>query len=756
MPVRGSCWPALDLFHEQVLKSVELKRREYETQERGRLDVKAANERAEFENSLRRLSSILGPDIPMPVPGGGSHNALIAACRLIGEKQGIDFKAPPDGIPPSADPLEEISHASRIRNRQVILKGDWWSRDNGPLLGFIEGDGRPVAILPAEGGYEICDPAAGSRLRATPESALELQPAAYMFYRSLPERALTGRDLFKLGLTGCTKRYPDRSRRRHDGGASLPWRHLLPPGSSSTRSSPMPRGGDLIQTALILCVCIVASFVFELTKAVSVLRVESKVDASLQAGVMDRLFSLPAPFFRKFTAGDLADRTLGINEIRRVMSGVAVQTMLASIFSFFYFALMYWYSVRLSLMATGLAMASVAFTCLASLAQVGYQRQLFGIQGQIFGTVLQFVTGISKIRLSGTENRAFAVWAEQFGRQRSIGFKAGVISSVLSTFNSAFPVLSMAALFYWLSNAQSDQISAGSFLGFFAAFTSLQYALVQLSSTLVSTLCVAPVYERAKPILETAPEVDLKKSHPGVLTGDIEVSHVCFRYSSDGPLVLDDVSFRAKPGEFIALAGDSGSGKSTLLRLLLGFESAESGGVYFDGQDLSGVDLRAFRQQIGVVLQNGRIMAGDIFRNIVGSSSLTVDDAWEAARMAGLDADIKQMPMGMHTALSAGGGTLSGGQRQRLMIARAIVRRPRIILFDEATSSLDNLTQSTVSRSLESLRATRIVIAHRLSTIINADVIFVLERGRIVQSGNYEQLIAQNGPFVELAKRQLL
>ena len=283
-----------------------------------------------------------------------------------------------------------------------------------------------------------------------------------------------------------------------------------------------------------------------------------------------------------------------------------------------------------------------------------------------------------------------------------------MISNLIATFNSAFPVVSLMAIFLWLSTKQAGLLSIGNFLAFYAAFSSFQMALVQLSLTLVATLYVVPLYERAKPILQTLPEVDTKKNHPGDLTGDIEVSHVCFRYSLDGPLVLDDVSFRAKPGEFVALVGTSGSGKSTLLRLLLGFEYPESGSIYYDGQDLTGIDIREMRRQTGVVLQNGRIMAGDIFRNIVGSSNLTIDDAWEAARMAGLDEDIRRMPMGMHTFLPPGVGTLSGGQRERLMIARAIVRKPRIILFDEATSALDNITQSIVSRSLEKLQATRV------------------------------------------------
>jgi len=266
---------------------------------------------------------------------------------------------------------------------------------------------------------------------------------------------------------------------------------------------------------------------------------------------------------------------------------------------------------------------------------------------------------------------------------------------------------------------------------------------------------VIPLYEQAKPILTTPPEVDQGKEHPGVLTGAIEAQRLRFRYHATSPLVLRDVSLSVRAGEFVALVGPSGSGKSTMLRLLLGFETPEAGSIYYDGHDLARLDRQALRRQIGVTLQNGRLMAGDIFSNIVGSSLATVDDAWESARMAGLADDIRAMPMGMHTVISEGAGTLSGGQRQRLLIARALVQKPRILFFDEATSALDNQTQDTVTTSLEQLKVTRVVIAHRLSTVLRADRIHVFDRGRIAEGGTYEELMAAGGLFRELARRQL-
>jgi ABC-type bacteriocin/lantibiotic exporter with double-glycine peptidase domain len=293
-------------------------------------------------------------------------------------------------------------------------------------------------------------------------------------------------------------------------------------------------------------------------------------------------------------------------------------------------------------------------------------------------------------------------------------------------------------------------------LAFNAAFGSFTHGTTLLSNTVTEVLQVIPQWQRTQPILQSVPEIDLTKADPGRLTGRISIDHVTFRYQLDAPLILENISIQAQPGEFIALVGASGSGKSTILRLLLGFETAQTGGVFYDGQDLAGLDVDAVRRQFGVVLQNGQLTAASIFENITGSSLTTLDEAWVAAHMAGLAADIENMPMQMHTMVSEGGGNISGGQRQRLLIARALVHKPRILLFDEATSALDNTTQAIVSKSLEQLQVTRVVIAHRLSTIQNADRIYVLQGGRIIQQGKFDDLATDtNGLFARLMARQI-
>ncbi|HSK77367.1 MAG TPA: NHLP bacteriocin export ABC transporter permease/ATPase subunit, partial [Thermoanaerobaculia bacterium] len=489
--------------------------------------------------------------------------------------------------------------------------------------------------------------------------------------------------------------------------------------------------------------------------SLAVLRLGGKIDGTLQAAVWDRLLSLPVSFFRRFTVGDLANRALGINAIREMLTGNVLTLLLAAVFSVFSFALLFYYSARLALVATGLVLFLAGVTLGLTWLQLRHQREILHIQGKIASLLFGLIHGIAKLRVAGAEARAFARWAERFAEQRRRTLAAQRAANVQAAFNAVYGVLASLAIFAVVGFSAEAALSLGEFLAFSAAFGQFLAAALSLVSVFSSVLAIVPVYERLTPILETVPEVDESKADPGELSGEIEFSHVSFRYQKDGPLILDDVSFKAGPGEFIALVGPSGAGKSTCLRLILGFEKPTSGSIYFDGQDLASLAAQSVRRQIGVVLQTGRPMAGSLFSNITGSSNLGIDAAWEAARLAGLEEDIKAMPMGMHTVISEGAETFSGGQKQRILIARAIVHRPRIVLFDEATSALDNRTQEIVSRSLERLKATRIVIAHRLSTIQNADRIYVVDGGRVVEEGTYSELLRRNGPFARLAERQI-
>ncbi len=732
--------------------------RRFEDAESSRVQAKEADKQYAISSAIRVLRGLLGG-----ADWGAGHpdaepDPLFAACQMVGRAMGIALKPlhKASGAAGAKDPLLRLADASRTRLRRVVLAGNWWEQDNGPLLGYLEADGRPVALLPAGvRAYEICDPADGSRARVTKEGAERLKPMAFSFFRSFPDRVLKTPDLIRFGLCGV---WPDITVIVLVGIAGALLNLLTPVATGVIFDSIVPAAqrSQLMQMTLGLFVAALAGLTFEITRSVAMLRAESRSNAAIEAAMWDRLLLLPIPFFRKFSAGDLAARANGINNIRQHLSQVVLGSLLSGVFSLFNLALLFYYSSMLALVATGLVLLSVVVTGISSLLTLKYTRQYLDVQGKISGLVLQLVTGISKLRVAGAEPQAYAQWAQSFAVEKRLHLKSQIIANGFGVFNAIFPTLTSICLFGTIAFYLKDQIPTGAFLAFNAAWGAFVASMLGMTASLMSTLEIIPLYQRTKPILESTPEIDNTKVDPGILTGRIEFSHVMFRYTEDGPLVLNDLSFEIHPGEFVAVVGPSGSGKSTLLRLLLGFEAPESGALFFDRLDQAGLDIAAVRKQLGVVLQNGKLIPGTIFDNIVGASTLTLDDAWDAARKAGLADDIERMPMGMHTVLSEGAGTISGGQRQRLMIARAIVSRPRIVLFDEATSALDNPTQAVVSQSLVQLQATRVVIAHRLSTIVHANRILVLQNGKLVQNGDYPTLLHQPGLFADLAKRQLV
>jgi NHLM bacteriocin system ABC transporter ATP-binding protein len=743
----------LAAFHATVQASLDRDEALAEAARQDHLRAKVDSARGVFEGALWKLASVIREEPPETI--ATTDLPLVKACRKVADALGIELVVPPDIAAgrEGNDPVTAIAAASRFRTRQVLLGDRWWTQDNGAMLAFDGPEGSPVALLPASPRrYRLYDPATGRTTRVNAAVAARLQPTAHHFYRPLPDTRLDLGMLIRHGLFGIRRDLLTVVLMGMAGGLLGA---LIPIFTGILFDSVIPGAnrGQLWHVGAALLTGALAGAVFEITKAVAILRIEGKMDASLQTAIMSRLLALPATFFRGFTSGDLAIRAMSINTMRMALSGPIATSLLAFVFSGFSYVLLFVYSPELAWIATLLIVAYLVVVLLFTLRGLIRQRQVYDLDGRISGMLLQYITGVAKLKVSGSERRAFANWADLFSRKRELDFQVRKLTDLKLSILSVYPIICSMVLFWAVR--RTSGLTTGAFLAFTAAFAQFMAASLEIGQILLAVVGVIPLYKRTKPILHALPEVSRAKSDPGTLTGSIDVSRVYFKYAPDGPEILRDVSLRIEPGEFVAVVGSSGSGKSTLFRILLGFEIPAQGAVYFDGQDLADLDVRAVRRQMGVVLQAGQLMAGDIYSNIVGASNLTVDDAWKAAAMAGLDKDIRQMPMGMHTVVPAGGGTLSGGQRQRLMIARAIVNRPRIVLFDEATSALDNHTQAVVGQSLASLHATRVVIAHRLSTIINADRIFVLEKGIVVQSGTYRELMDQEGPFVEIAKRQL-
>jgi ATP-binding cassette subfamily C protein len=727
-----------------------------------RLDLDLASRRAEeksLSESLGQLALVgSGQRLVAPAATGGD---LAKACASIAQWLRIPA---PHVVEPSGTGLSHMQRAmSRItgvRTRPVLLERDWWRHDAGALLGFLQGEGedaplRPIALLPSRRGYELHDPTSATPQHITKELAETVHPQAHQFYAPLPDTVGGPIDVFRFASR----------RARADlafviglgmtvGAIGM----LLPLLTAQVfdRIIPGAERGLLFQLGLVLIAFFFGQTLFDFARGLRIVRAQTRMDVTLEAAMWDRLLALPLPFFRQYTAGDLAARAGGIGAIREVLSGAALTVLLSGFFSLWNVVYLFAVDVRLAL--AGCALVAVAGAVAAGATWFGLRQQriVAELDGKIGGLLLQLLGGIAKLRVTGSENRAFGVWARLFARRRDADLASAWVNVRVTVFQAMFPLACTLTL-YWLvmgMGSTGPHMTTGQFLAFSTAFNIFLSSVLDVLGTVLQSLVVVPLYERAKPILMQRTETYGASTARIALSGAIEVSHVSFSYAPDGPKILDDVSLKIGANEFVAIVGTSGSGKSTLLRIMLGFETCTEGGVFYDEQALTGLDIRVVRQQIGVVTQNSRVMAGDIYSNIVGNTGLSIDDAWRAARQAAFDKDIEAMPMGMHTVISQGGGTLSGGQRQRLLIARSLVSDPRILFFDEATSALDNVTQAIVSESLEGLRVTRIAIAHRLSTIRRADKIVVLEGGRVVQQGKFEELMEQEGAFRKLAKRQ--
>jgi len=750
-------WRNLEIFYRIVFKCEALNKRLAEVDEYNRLKDRVTSSQNAASRALTSLAAVL-EDVEPP-PAAKVNDALFLACQLVAKFQGITVKPPPDLAAGKAgkDPLNAIARHSKVRTRKVSLKGEWWRQDAGPLLGFLSGSREPVALLPMpRGGYMMHCPGKNTVVPMEASAAAGLEWHGYTFYRSFPDEAVNFWRLLKFGTR--------RSGRDFCSmlflvgvGATL---GVLPPLAVTLLvDSVIPDGhfGRLVQISAGLIVLALVGGAIGFARSISMLRIQGRMDHDIQTALMDRIFKLPIPFFRQFSSGDLSERTNGIQHIRETLSNTVATAVVTATMALLNFALLFYYDVKLAMVALGLIILVILPTLGAAIIQVRYQHLIADSQGRLSSLVVQLLTGISKLRVAGAELLAFAAWSRGFAEQKKTAFASRKVGYLVTTMNEVFPIVALAVLFSVMAWPTGEKpLSTGDFLGFLAAFTTFSASMLAMISAVIPALNIVPLLARVKPILDAHPEAAENKLALSEVTGRIELTELCYRYSPSSALVLNEISLEILPGEFVAIVGPSGSGKSTLLRLLLGFDKPETGAILYDGQDLEELDITSLRRQIGIVLQGSKLMPGDILFNIIGSLPLTEVDAWEAARQAGLEDDIQQMPMGMHTVIGASGSVFSGGQQQRLMIARAIASKPRILFFDEATSALDNRTQALVSESLNRLQATRLVIAHRLSTIIKADRIVVMDGGKIVESGSYEQLMQEKGLFHDLAHRQLV
>ncbi|MCR4822614.1 MAG: NHLP bacteriocin export ABC transporter permease/ATPase subunit [Treponema sp.] len=726
-----------------------------------------------FFHALENISSVVNRAKRQNLNFDSDEQPLVKVLKIIAEKSGgMNVKAFAGHIyQTNKTGLQKLAKDNNIRIREVVLRDKWYKEDNGHLIAFykkegdinlsfnVESDFVPVALIKnvERNGYVMVNPEDGSRTPVTKKNYHQIHPMAHMIYRAMNEEKITLKsvckfvftdikaDIFRFVLIGllCTLIgliTPFITRNFID--------YVIPEAAKS----------QAIQICILVFICNISAMIGSIAKYYANIRMETKADSDLESAVMDRLLKLPVGFFKNYSSGDLAARTMTLTTIRRQIFGIVLSCFMNFIFSFVYLIQEFRFCTYFAKWGILFCIFPIFISSLICFMTYKWEKMLVESQGKIQGMLLQYLNGVEKINNSHSEKRVFAQWSKEYIRQTKITYTLGIIGIVTSLINTIYPTL-ISILFYYLYGRglrlqTIAGLTTGTFMAFLSAYSSFQSAFLGMAASLLEIRNVIPLTKRIQPILDAKPEIEESKPSVEIINGDIEINHLNFRYSPDGPLVLNDVNMSIKNKEFVAIVGTSGAGKSTLMRMLLGFEKPESGAIFFDNQDISMIDIGSLRRQMGVVLQNDTVLQGSILQNIVGSTGLREEDAWEAARQVALAKDIEEMPMGMMTMLPAGASILSGGQLQRLIIARAIIRKPKILIFDEATSALDNLTQMTVRESLDRLKVTRIIIAHRLSTIINADNIYVMKDGRVVESGNYQQLMEKDGYFAQLARRQ--
>ena len=678
-----------------------------------------------------------------------------SALRQVLEDLGItDYELEDDDMLSPEELLTGILRPRGIMMRNIQLTGEWWRECVGPLLGYTM-DGRLVALTPTRTGlgYQYREQDGSIRKVGHREMASTLKPTAITFTKALPLHPLTMKDLIRF--TWSVVSGPNALLLVVCALVVVLLGMFTPMANKLIFDTVIPTGdaADLLPITGLLIGATVGTLLLTLTRNLYIIRLQHIIELHVQNAIMARTFLLSPTFFSKNPSGELTAKINNVSMLCSLVNENIVGALLSAVLSIIYLVQVYIYGGKLLWPALGIIAAQTVALVLNYFRTVNVRKRYIEGTMKLSGLEYNLFAGIQKLKLTGSENRAFARWLDHYGEASCVIYNP----AFKDRFYPALCVLlgiGGSMLIFW--STLSNGVSIPDYIAFSSAFGMITASMTQLNGVVPSLAQIKPLFESVKPILESVPEMEEKAPQVEELFGGIEVSGVSFRYQEDGPLILDDLSLKIEPGEYVGIVGKSGCGKSTLMRLLLGFEKPLTGGIYYDNYDLAKVDKASLRRKIGCCLQSGSLFTGDLFHNItITAPWATHDDAWEALRMACLEEDVRQMPMGLHTVVSEGGGGFSGGQKQRILIARALISKPGIIFFDEATSALDNISQKAVSDNLDELMCTRVVIAHRLSTIRHCDRIVVLDKGKIAEQGTFEELMENKGLFYEMTQRQL-
>ena len=754
LALQGMLLPALASFHVVAFTLERINRRLAVVDDVNLERARTTSRRTAEKAARQRLFNIY--DLPIDRDASVEDTTLADALQIIGRHEGIDFKTPVrSGPSDSPVSLVDVLCASGVRARRVRFKaeGDWWWGDSNALLAFRAEDGQPVALLPGKfGRYREIDPVSKRSVRLTADRASALGEEVWMFYRPLPSGNMKPADLLGIALHGSAA---DLVRLVITG---LPYglTKLIPALALGFVANEIRAGGNA-ETFYVVAVA-VAGFgllgaLLRMLQSMSMMRLEGRSTSRIEAAFWDHLMRLPPSILHRHPAGDLAMTGMTFQNLRDGLQGVVADSLLSIIFLLPIFGVIFFYDATLGVIALAFSLASLLVTVVLGWHQISPYGRMISAARRVVGQLFQIVGGITKLRVENAEGSAFAIWARDYREQKRAEIEVGALEGHSRAFGAALPFLAGGVLLFAVGDRN---IPVGDFLVVYTVLIVFQSAIARFGESFGTIAAMLPAFDQMRPLLAADPETEIEGDPVEYLGGDILFDRISFRYDPDGPLILDDVTIRARPGEFVAIAGESGAGKSTLFRLALGIDRPTAGAVYYDGRDLRHLNLKQVRQKIGAVPQSVGLHPQDLWDNLVSHHDVvSSEEVWTAVRVAEIEDEIKNMPMGMMTMVGTSGSVLSGGETQRVTIARSVIRNPPIMLFDEATNWLDNESQAQVMRNLTALTSTRVVIAHRLSTLEQADRIYVLQAGKVVQSGSFNELMEVDGVFRELVKRQI-
>ncbi|KAA0578293.1 ATP-binding cassette domain-containing protein [Azospirillum sp. B21] len=714
-----------------------------EADEAGRLSLRGVREAEEGERFVHLAGRLLDHARKPPARSdGGHHDPLFAAMSAVAARTNPRLRLRRPTLLRERDldvqpTMEEIARASGLHIRPVTLMDGWWRRPLGPLVG-ARLDGMPVALLPNRRGYEMLAGEGAKPVPVTAAVAARLSPSAWTMVEPLPDRPQTVGSLMRFVRTPPAFWLLTLAVAALGALLGL----AMPFGMKFAFSSLVPARdhAGLLELGILLGAVAAVTLVIQLVGEVTRQSMQTMREAGLHAGLWDRVLRLPMPVLRQHSAGDMAARVSMAMALPLAAQGFMVAgigtgaVLVASIFAMASFhgggAV-----VAMLALAVQLGLAALSAVLRARVYKVGE-----ALNGQADSLAMQFLTGIAKLRLAAAEHWALAHWAERFIGMREKRMEVQKIEGRMASVNAALPVLAMAALFLVFHAAGTD---SASIVAMMTAYMIANGAAAALGDSFGAFYQVYAARGFADPVLQCAPEPALGRIDPGRLSGQIAVSGLYFNYAQAETPVFANLNLSISAGEYVAILGRSGCGKSTLVRLLLGLERPRVGSITYDGNDLSSLDLGLLRRRVGTVLQGAQLPPGALIDVVRGLSGATEAEIWDALAASAIADEIRAMPLGVRTPIADASRTLSGGQVQRLLLARALVTKPDVLILDEATSALDNATQAATIRTLTSLDCTRIVIAHRLETIRGADRILILDGGRVAHAGRFADLQAR-------------